>query len=115
MEEINIEHINIRDKMINDINNFLAELIFRHHEVIIFIVANEPFIPGTRGIAKLISHPQILDPLISIHGGDLESYTHKNGSKRIDFTFCTQIIDKYIIRCGILPFDTISPTDHRGI
>ena len=82
IEERNIENINVRDKIINDINNFLAELTFRHHEVIICIDANEPFIPGTRGIAKLTSHPQILDPLISIHGGDLESYTHKNGSKK---------------------------------
>ena len=48
MEERNIKHINIRDKMINDINNFLAELIFRHHEVIISIDANESFIRGSR-------------------------------------------------------------------
>ena len=26
-----------------------------------------------------------------------------------------QITEKYITRCGILPFDTISPTDHRRI
>ena len=45
----------------------------------------------------------------------MEPFTYKNGSKRIDFTFCTQIIDTYITRCGILPFDTISPTPHRGI
>ena len=64
LEERNIEHINIRDDMINDINNFFAELIFRHHEVITFIDTNELFIPGTRGIVKLTGHPQILDPLI---------------------------------------------------
>ena len=115
MEERNIEHMNIRDKMIKDINKFLAELIFKHHEVILFIDANEPFIPGTRGIAKLTSHPQILDPLISRHDIGLEPFTYKNGSKRINFAFCTQIIDTYITRCRILPFDTISPTPHRGI
>ena len=53
MEERNIEHMNVRDKMINNINNCLAELIFKHHEVILFLDANEPFIPGTRRIAKL--------------------------------------------------------------
>ena len=31
MEKRNIEHVNIRDKMINEINNFLAELIYKHH------------------------------------------------------------------------------------
>ena len=79
MEEINIERIYIRDKMINDINNFLAELIFKHYEVIIFIDTNEPFISGTRGIAKLTSHLQILDPLISRHDVCLEPFIVKNG------------------------------------
>ena len=115
MEERNIEQINIRDKMINGIHNFLVDLIFRHHEVLIFIDANEPFIPSNRGIAKLTSHQQILDPLISRHGTYFEPFTYKNGSKRIDFAFYTQIIDTYITRCRILPFDTISPTDHREI
>ena len=79
MEERNIERMYIRDKMINDINNFLAELIFKHYEVIIFIDTNEPFISGTRGIAKLTSHLQILDPLISRHDVCLEPFIVKNG------------------------------------
>ena len=54
MEKRNIDHINIIDKMINDINKFLVELIFRHYEVIIFIDANEPCILDTKGIEKLI-------------------------------------------------------------
>ena len=107
--------MNIRDKMINDINDFLVELIFRYHEVIIFIDASKQFIPGTGGIAKLTSHPQILDSFISRHDVDLEPCTHDNGSKRIDFAFCTQIIDKYITRYGILPYEIVSPTNHRGM
>ena len=78
MEQTNTEHINIRDTIINDINDFLVEPIFRHHEVIIFIDTNAQFIPGTGGISKLTSHPQILDPFISRHDVDLEPCTHDN-------------------------------------
>ena len=105
--------MNIRAKMIKDINLFMAQLIKQHHEVITFIDGNEQFIPGNNGISKLTSHPTMLDPLLYRHNIKYEPHTHKRGSFRIDFAVCTKIINKYITKCGILPFDTVTVSDHR--
>ena len=114
MEERNIEHMNIRAKIIKkDINIFMAILIKQNHEVITFIDGNEQFIPGNKGISKLTSHPAMLDPLLYRHNLKYEPHTHKRGSFRIDFVVCTKIINQYITKCGILPFDTVTVSDHR--
>ena len=64
MEERNIDHMNIRAKMIKDINICMAILIKKNHEVITFIDGNEQFVPGNKGISKLTSHSAMLDPLL---------------------------------------------------
>ena len=51
MEEGKIEHMNIRAKMIKDINIFIAILIKQHHEVIVCIDVNEQFIQENNGIS----------------------------------------------------------------
>ena len=106
MEERNIKHINIGEKMIKYITHFISVLISKKKRT---------FIPGSSDIAALTSHPQILDLIAARHGVDLEPPRHKRGSKRINFVFCTQLIDQYIQRCEIFPFDTLSPSDHRAI
>lgn len=83
--------------------------------MIIFIDANESFIPGNINIPSLASHHQMLDPIVARHRVDLESLTHKRGSKQIDFFFCTQLINQYTQQYGILPFDTLSPSDYYVI
>ena len=55
----------------------------------------------------------MLDPLLYRHNIKYEPHTHKRGSFRIDFAVCTKIINKYITKCGILPFDTVTVSDHR--
>ena len=89
-------------------------LICKEHEVTVFINTNEPFIPCSSVIA-LTSHPKILDLSVTRHSVYLETPTYKRDSKRIDSVFCTHLIDQYIERCGIFPFDTLSPSDHRAI
>ena len=46
LEEHQQEHENIRDKMINDLIDFVQSLSDRSHEIIVCIDTNEEFIPG---------------------------------------------------------------------
>ena len=114
MEEINIEHMNIRTKMIKDINIFMAQLIKQNHEVITFIDRKEQFIAGNNGISKLTSHQSVLGPLLYRNNIKYELHTYKRGSYRIDFVVCTKIFNQYITKCGILLFDTVTVSDHRS-
>ena len=84
------------------------------HEIIVCIDANEEFIPGKSGIAKLVELSTLIDPLINKFGIEGEPPTYQGGSYRIDFLLCTGGIDKFILRIGILPFHEISPSAHRG-
>ena len=57
----------------------------------------------------------MIDPIVNKHRTSDEPNTHKSGSKRIDCIFCTNGLTKFIRLCGILPFDFITPSDHRGL
>ena len=100
--------------MIFDLRTHIKQLIDNQHEVILFIDANEPHIYCS-GIDKLIKRTKMIDPILVRHGCAAEPNTHKRGSDRIDFVLCTRLINDFITKCGIVPFDQISLSDHRGI
>ena len=66
------------------------------------------------GISNLISFTQLCDPIFIIHGEHKEPNTYIRGSDRIDYILCTPKLLKYILRCGILPFEMATTADHRG-
>ena len=57
----------------------------------------------------------MIDPIPVHHGCATELNTHKRSSDRIDFALCTRLINAFITKYGINPFDQISQFDHRGI
>ena len=57
----------------------------------------------------------LTDPIFNKHDSHLEPNSYKRGSSRIDYAFCTPHIEKFIIRCGITPFDFFTSSDHRGL
>ena len=57
----------------------------------------------------------LTDPIFNKHDSHLEPKTYKRGSSRIDYAFCIPHIEKFIIRCGITPFDLFTSSDHRGL
>ena len=113
LEERQQEHENIRDKMINDLIDFVQSLSDRSHEIIVCIDTNEEFMPGKSDTAKLVELTNLIDPLINKFGIEGEPPTQQRGSYRIDFPLCTQGIETFILRIGILPLHEISPSDHR--
>ena len=101
--------------MIQDLIIFTNELISPNHEVILLVDANEAFISSEYGLTKLTRKTNLTDPIFNKHGSHLEPNTHKSGISRIDYAFCTPHIEKFIIRCGINPFDLFTSSDHRGL
>ena len=67
------------------------------------------------GIDMLIKRIKMIDPILVRHGYVNEPNIHNRGSDRIDFALCTRLINKFITKRGILPFDQIYQSDHSGI
>ena len=101
--------------MIEDLAKTINSIQSTNHQVILLIDANESFNSSEKGISSLVEHTRIRDPIANKHGTIDEPNTHKSGSKRIDFIFCTNGLTKFIRLCGILPFDFITTSDHRGL
>ena len=57
----------------------------------------------------------LTDPIFNKHDSHLEPNSYKRGSSRIDYAFCTPHIEKFIIRCGINPFDLFISSDYRAL
>ena len=79
------------------------------------IDANEGFSELNSGISKLLTKTQICDLIFLHHGSENEPNTYAMGFKRIDYIFCTSNISQFIIRSGILLFDSVTTTDHRAL
>ena len=78
------------------------------------IDANESMTKTKSSISNLISLTQPCDPIFMLHGAHREPNTYIRGSDRIDYLLCTPKLLKYILLCGILPFDMATTTDYRG-
>ena len=115
LEERNQESENIRYKMLEDLMLFINEIKSITHEVLLLVDANEDFISSECGLSKFTQSTNMTDPIFNKHGNHLEPNTHKNGVSRIDYAFCTPHLEKFIIRCGITPFDLFTSSDHRGL
>ena len=99
--------------MIDDLIIFINKLIAEYHEVILLIDTDESLTPGS-GIAKLLQNTNMIDPITLRHGFRNTPNTHQSGSQRIDYCFCTDLINNVIKSCGITPFNFFSLADHRG-
>ena len=68
----------------------------KRQEVIVCIYANEEFDTVGKGIAKLVSDCNLIDPIAQAHGYINEPETYIRGKDRIDFIFCTLNIAAFI-------------------
>ena len=110
-----MEEINIRTKIINDLSIFITSLQNETHQVLLLIDANEYIHSNLGGITTLIDKTKMIYPITNIHGTTDEPNKYKRGTARIYFILCTMGISRFITRSGILPFDFITTTDHRGL
>ena len=62
----------------------IKTLAMKRQEVILCIDANEEFDTGGKGIAKLVSDCNLIDPIAQAHGYINEPETYIRGKDRID-------------------------------
>ena len=115
LEETNQEHEDIRSKIILGIIIYINDLRKMNHQIILLIDTNEGFTSRDYGLAKLTQHTNMTDPIFNRHDNSLEPNTYTRGSQRMDFHFCTPQIEEYIVRCGIIPTDLLTSSDHRSV
>ena len=56
----------------------------------------------------------MIDPITIRHGFRNIPNTHQNGSQRIDYYFCTDLINNFIKLCAITPLNFFLSANHRG-
>ena len=95
-------------------STFIKTLATKRQEVILCIDANEEFDTGGKGITKLVSYCNLIDPIAQAHGYINEPETYIRGKERIDFIFCTLNNAAFITACGITSYDAVTPSYHRG-
>ena len=100
--------------MTKDLSTFIKTLATKRQKVILCIDTNEEFDTGGKGIAKLVSDCNLIDPIAQAHGYIDEPETYIRGKDRIDFIFCTLNIAAFITVSGITTYDATTPSDHRG-
>ena len=105
MEERGDTTIDVRKQMTKDLSTFIKNLAMKRQEVILCIDANEEFDTGGKGIAKLASDCNLIDPIAQAHGYTNEPETYIRGKDRIDFIFCTLNIAAFITANGITTYD----------
>jgi hypothetical protein len=85
------------------------------HDVVLSIDANETLqenINGPFSISSLVSQCGLIDVLDYMHPQDTPPPTIIDSGLRINFLFCTARILPIIIRCGMVPKDSIYLSDH---
>ena len=89
MEERGDTTINVRKQRTKDLSTFVKTLATKRQEVILCIDTNEEFDIGGKGIAKLVSDCNLIDPIAQAHGYINEPEKYIRRKDRIDLIFCT--------------------------
>ena len=94
---------------------FISKITKLNHQVIIGIDANEAFKSNADDIEILFRKRNLIDPISTKHGNAKEPNKYASGSDNIENFACTRKIYKFITKCGIFPFCTITTSNHRGL
>ena len=114
LEESNKEHEEILSSTIIDTIIFSKYLRKQSHAVIILINDKEYFTSNHYDLVKLTQQSNVTKITFNKHDNNLTPNTYKRRSQGINFFF-TPRIEEYIVRCGVIPFDLFSYSDHRGV
>ena len=101
--------------MVRGLICFINDLRKSFHEAILLLDDNETFSYNECIVAKFTQQTNITGSIFNKYNSSLKSNTYKCDSQRIEFCFFTPYIEKYVIRCGITPFDLFTSSDHREI
>jgi hypothetical protein len=99
----------------NDLRSIVTELTRNDHEIVIMIDANSCLEDNKSKFSKWVSELHLIDPLTARHGTERQPATFQGGKHRIDYFLMTQEIYNYVIRAGILPWQSFYTSDHRAL
>lgn len=99
-----------------DLDSFLEPYAAAGDEILIMGDFNEWLgSSDDTALKDLIQKYGLHDVLGHYHDTDTEVATYKRGSKRIDYFLATGPLTEAVIRSGMLPFDELYSSDHRGM
>ena len=99
------------------ITDAIKEIKFQKegHKIILSIDGNEKFTHSQGGIEKLCKECKMCDIFAHRHNDQHNSKAYIQGSDRSDFLFCTYIILKVVIQCGMTAFNELTVSYHYGL
>ena len=109
-----IEHPNPRRQFIKDLDKLLKSLTSQNHSIVLAGDFNESIGDDPNALDAIIIKYNLTDAVNHLHGSH-EIPTYSRGTKRLDYIFLSHDLLPAISQSGILPFDSIIPSDHRPI
>jgi hypothetical protein len=106
---------NPRKSFCNDLDSFLTTLQAAGDELILMGDLNEHLEDNASGMNAAVAKFGLVDSVSYHHGTDGEVPTHSRSNNRLDYVLCTHAIAPSIWRCGVLPFNSVACSDHRGV
>ena len=76
---------------------------------------NEPFVNAKGGTEKLCKVCQLYDPLTYRHNLPTNIIIYVRRAKQIDYILVSLNILKALSQCGMISFNELTTTDHRGL
>lgn len=107
-------HPNPRKQFYHDLDKTIAALIQQGNLIILAGDFNTSIGDDPTGLDKLIQKYSLVDSIQSLHGL-YQCATYSRGTKCIDYILISSDLIPCLRRGGILPFDGITMSDHRGI
>jgi hypothetical protein len=98
-----------------DLGETLKQWRTTNHEIILMIDANEEIGKRPGGLGKVLAENELYDIIANQHHTDSYPPTYARGTKRIDYIFGTERIQKHCKASGILPLHIGYPSDHRPV
>ena len=107
-------HPNPRKQFYQDLDKTLSRLTTQGNLIILAGDFNSTLGEDPTGIDRILIKYNLADP-IHYHHGQYNCPTYSRGTKCIDYILISQELLPSVNQCGILPFDSITNSDHRPI
>jgi hypothetical protein len=98
-----------------NLDAFLTPLQAAGDELIVMGDLNEQLGDSTSGMNAVVAKFGLVDSTAYHHGIEGEIPTYSRSNSRLDYILCSHGLAPSIWRCGILPFNFVISSDHRGV
>ena len=114
LREKGIHHPNPRKQFYSDLDELIASLRRQGNMIILAGDFNSTLGDDPTGLDRILHKYNLADTIQHLHGS-YHCATHIRGSKCIDYIFCSSEFLPAVQRGAILPFQSITFSDHRPI